>query len=89
MNLTLTFTTSAGDTTEMGSRDKKDLHKTWLTVYLLTETNSGLDDVLRSNWHTGLSSGAKFLDIGRKVFEKGVTVVVLQICLSEKALIKV
>ena len=28
VNLTLTFTTSTGDTREMGSRDKKDLHKT-------------------------------------------------------------
>ena len=45
--------------------------------------------VLRSNWHTGLSSGATLLDIGRTVFEKGVTVVLLEICLSEKALIEV
>ena len=45
--------------------------------------------MLRSNWHTGLSSGAKFLDIGRTVFKKGVTVVVLEIYLSEKALIEV
>ena len=28
LNLTLTFTTLTGHTTEMGSRDKKDLHKT-------------------------------------------------------------
>ena len=28
VNLTLTFTTSSGDTTEMGSSDKNDLHKT-------------------------------------------------------------
>ena len=42
---------------------------------------SDLDDVLRSNWHTGLSSGATFLDIGRTVFEKGVTVVVFEIFL--------
>ena len=45
--------------------------------------------VLRSNWHTGLSSGARFLDLGRTVSERGVTVVVLEICLSEKALIEV
>ena len=45
--------------------------------------------VLRSNWHTGLSSGATLLDIGRAVFEKGVTVVLLEIRLSEKALIEV
>ena len=32
---------------------------------------------------------ARFLDIGRTVFEKGITVVVLEICLSEKALIEV
>ena len=35
-----------------------------------------------------LSSRLKFLDIGRRVFKKGVIVVVLEICLSEKALIK-
>ena len=58
MNLTLTFTASTGDTTEIGSRDK-DLHKTWLKVCLLIGTNSNLNDVLRSNWHTALSSGAK------------------------------
>ena len=40
MNLTLTFTTSIGDTTEMEWRDKKDLHKTWLTASLLIGTNS-------------------------------------------------
>ena len=28
VNLTLTFTTSTGDTSRVGSRDKKDLHKT-------------------------------------------------------------
>ena len=74
MNLTLTFTTSVGDATGMESLDKKDLHKTWLTVYLLTGTNSDLHDMLRSNCHTSLSSGAKFLDVGRKIFEKGITV---------------
>ena len=71
----LTFTTSTGDTTEMESRDKKDLHKIWLTVCPLIGTNSDLHDVLRSNWYIGLSSAAKFLDIGRTVFEKGITVV--------------
>ena len=45
--------------------------------------------MLRRNWQTGLSSGATFLDIGRTVIEKGVTLVVLEICLSEKALVKV
>ena len=30
-----------------------------------------------------LSSGAKFLDIGRTVFEKVVTVVALEICLTD------
>ena len=88
VNLALTFTTSARDTTEMRSREKKDLHKTWLTVCLLNETNSDLH-VLRSNWHNCLSSGAKFLDIGRTVFKKGVTVAALEICLSEKALTEV
>ena len=58
VNLALTFIASTGDTTEIGSRDK-DLHKTWLKVCLLIGTNSDLNDVLRSNWHTGLSSGAK------------------------------
>ena len=72
VNLTLTFTTSTGDTTGMGSLDKK---------CLLIVTNSDLHDVLRSNWQTGLLSGTNFLDIGRRVFEKGVTVVVLEICL--------
>lgn len=38
---------------------------------------------------TGLSSGTKFSDIGRTVFEKDVTIVVLEICLLEKALIEV
>ena len=65
----------------MGSRGKKNLHKTWLTVCLLIGTNSDLHDVLRRNWRTGLSSGAKLLDVGRTVLEKGVTVVVLEICL--------
>ena len=45
--------------------------------------------MLRRNWQTGLSSGTKFLDIVRTVFEKGVTVVVLEISLLEKALIEV
>ena len=72
MNLALTFTTSAGDT----------------TVCLLIESNSDLH-VLRSNWHKGLTSGAKFLDIGRTVFKKSVTVAALEICLSEKALTEV
>ena len=62
--MALKFTTSTGDTTEMGSSDKKDLHKTWLTVCILIGANSDLHDVLRGNWHTGLSSGARFLDIG-------------------------
>ena len=44
---------------------------------------------LRSNWQTGSSSGTKFLDMGRTVFENGITVVVLEICLSEKALVEV
>ena len=74
VKFTLTFTTSTADTTEIGSLNKKDLHKTWLTVCLLIGTNSDLH-VLRYNWHTGLSWRAKFLDIGRRVFEKGVTVV--------------
>ena len=73
----------------MESRDKKDLHKTWLTVCLLIGTNSDFHDELRNNCRTGVSSGPKILDIGRTVFEKGVTVVVLEICLSEKALIEV
>ena len=58
VNLILIFTASTGDATEVGSRDK-DLHKTWLKVCLLIGTNSNLNDVLRSNWHTALSSGAK------------------------------
>ena len=45
--------------------------------------------MLRRNWQTSLSSGTKFLDIVRTVFEKGVTVVVLEISLLEKALIEV
>ena len=89
VNLALTFTISTCNTTEMGSSDKKDLHKTWLTTCLLIGANSELHEVLRSNWHTGLSSGARFLDIGRTVLEKGVTVVLLEICLSEKAFIEV
>ena len=62
MYLALTFTTSTGYTTEMRSRGKKDLCKTWLTVCLLIGTSSELH-VLRINWHAGLSSGATFLDI--------------------------
>ena len=65
----------------MGSRDKKALHKTWIALCLLIGKKSDLDDVSRSNWHTGLSSGATFLDIGRTVLEKGVTVVVFEIFL--------
>ena len=38
---------------------------------------------------TGLFSGTKFSDIGRTVFEKDVTIVVLEICLLEQALIEV
>ena len=45
--------------------------------------------MLCRNWHTGFSSGAKFLEIGRTVFKKGVPVVVLEMCLSEKALVEV
>ena len=37
MNLALTCTKSTGDTTEMGSSAKNDLHKTWLTECLLIE----------------------------------------------------
>ena len=37
----------------------------------------------------GLSSGAKLLDIGKTVFEKGDTVVLVEICLIEKALMEV
>ena len=70
MNLTLAFITSTGNVKERGSRDKKGLHKTCLLI----GANSGLHDVLSSDWRTGLSLGAKFLDIGRTVFEKGVTV---------------
>ena len=73
----------------MGSSDKKYLHKTWLTVCLLIGANSDLHDVLRSNWHTGLSSGVRFLETGRTVFETGLTVLVLEICLSEKEVIEV
>ena len=45
-------------------------------------TNSELHNVLPSNQQTGLSFGTKVLDIG---FESCVTVVVLEIYLSEKA----
>ena len=89
LKLALTFATPTDDTAEMGSSDKKDLHKKWLRVCLLIGANSDLHDVLRSNWQIGLSSGARFLDVGKTVFEKGVTVVVLEICLSGKALIEV
>ena len=82
VNLKLTFATSTGDTREMGSCDKKDLHKTWLTVCLLIKAYSDLHDVLCNNWQTGLSSGTKFLDKGRRVFEKGDTAVVLEISLG-------
>ena len=69
VNLALTFTTSTGYTTEMGSHDKKDLCKTWLTVCLLIGTSSELH-VLSINWHTGLSSGATFLDIGSTIYQR-------------------
>ena len=42
--------------------------------------NSVLHDALRNNRQIGLSSGTKFLDIGRTVLEKGVTAVALEIC---------
>ena len=87
--MTLTFTTLSDDTTRMGSRDKKDLYKTRLPVCLLIGTNSDLHDVLHSNRQTGLSSGAKFLHMERTVFEKGVAVVVLELYLSDKALMEV
>ena len=74
VNLILAFTTSTGTIKERGSRDEKGLHKTWLTGCLLTGAKSGLHDVLRSDWRTGLSLGATFLDIGRTFLEKGVTV---------------
>ena len=60
-----------------------------MTVCQLIRTNSDLHDMLCRNWHTGFSSGAKFLEIGRTVFKKGVPVVVLEMCLSEKALVEV
>ena len=44
---------------------------------------------MSSSVQTGLFSGIKFLEVGRAVSEKGVTVVVLEICVSEKALIEV
>ena len=37
----------------------------------------------------GLPSGTKLLDIGKTVFEKGDTVVLVEICLIEKALMEV
>ena len=52
---------------------------TWNMINLLLGRNLDLHDVLRSNWYIRLSSGAKFLDIGRTVFEKVVAVVVLEI----------
>ena len=42
--------------------------------------------MLCRNWHTRFSSGAKFLETGGTVFKKGVPVVVLEMCLSVKAL---
>ena len=42
-----------------------------------------------SSVQTGLLSGTKFLEVERAVSEKGVTVVVLEICASEKALMEV
>ena len=44
--------------------------------------------MLRSNRQTSLSSGTKFLDVGKTVIEKGVTEDVLEMYLSEKALMK-
>ena len=44
--------------------------------------------MLRSNQQTGLSSGTKFLDVGKTVLEKSVAEVVLETSLSMKALIK-
>ena len=49
VNLTSTFTTSAGEAIGTGSRNKKDLHNTRLTLCLLIGTNSDLHDVLGSN----------------------------------------
>ena len=57
-----------------GIRWQKDLYKTWLRVCILIKTNSELHDVLCSNWQRVLSSGTKFLDIRRIVFEKGVSI---------------
>ena len=68
----------------VGSCDKKALHKTWVTVCILIGTNSDLHYALCIKRQTGLSSGTKFLGVG-----KGVTVFVLEICLSEKALMEV
>ena len=45
--------------------------------------------MLRSNRQAGLSSGIMFLDIGRTVLEKGATVVVSEVCLSEEAMVEV
>ena len=41
-----------------------------------------------AKWKKGLSSGATFLYVGRTVSEKGVVLVVLEICFSNKALMK-
>ena len=79
MSLTLTFTTSTGGTA---------VDKTWSTVCISIGTNSDLQAVLRSNQQTGLSSGTKFLDVGKTVLEKSVAEVVLETSLSMKALIK-
>ena len=56
---------STGDVT-LWSCDKKDLHKKWSTVYILTKTSPDLHDALSSNLQTGLSSGTKFLNIGKQ-----------------------
>ena len=37
VNVTLIFLTSTRDATEIGPRDKKDLHKTWLTECFLID----------------------------------------------------
>ena len=71
----LRFTTSAGDTTGMESREKKGVHKTWFIVHILIGANSDLHNMLRSNRQTGLSLRTKILDIGKAICEKGVTVV--------------
>ena len=45
--------------------------------------------MLQSNLQTGLCSEMKFLNIQRTVLEKAATVVLLEICLSKKALMEV